>query len=168
MNRKNTTKRNICIAKIVAAHGVKGLVKIKSFAEDPANLSKYDLYNRTETKKIEIEIKSKNKDSIIASIKGIEDRNAADLLVGLDLYVSRDKLPKTNKEEFYIHDLIDMNVYSTDKKLIGTVKSVQNFGAGDILEILFKDSKKTEFFAFTKENFPTVDVNQNMIKINLF
>lgn len=168
MDRKNTTKKTICIGKILSAHGVKGLVKIKSFAESPENLSTYDMYNHAGTKKINIEIKSKHKGLIVASIEGVNDRNAAEELTGLDLYINRDRLPKTQEEEFYINDLINMNVYSTEDELLGTVKSVQNFGAGDILEILFQSSNKTEFFRFTKKNFPVVDLDKNIIKINLF
>jgi 16S rRNA processing protein RimM len=168
MNRENSTKKTVCIGKIISAHGIKGLVKIKSFAEDPMSLEKYNIYNHTGTKKIDIHFKSKQKDLIIASIEGVEDRNSAESLVGLDLYVNRNVLPHTDEEEFYITDIVNMDVYSTDKKLVGSVKSVQNFGAGDILEILFKPSNKTEFFIFTKENFPVIDIKHNLIKINLF
>ncbi|MCH9753519.1 MAG: ribosome maturation factor RimM, partial [Alphaproteobacteria bacterium] len=125
-------------------------------------------YNDTGSKKIEIEIKSQQKDLFIACVKGTEDRNAADLLVGLDLYVNKETLPPTDKEEFYINDLVNMDVHSTDDNLIGVVKSVQNFGAGDLIEVLFYSSNKTEFFTFTKENFPVINLNENIIKINLF
>jgi len=169
MNRENISRNNLCIAKIVGVHGVKGLLKIKPYTTNPTDIASYGkISNITGSKEFNIEIKYIQKNLVIASIKDINDRNEASSLVGLELYVSRDALPALNEEDFYMHDLLNLNVVDEKDNAIGVVKNIHNFGGGDLLEIEFKVDKKVKSYSFTKENFPEVDIKNKTIKINLF
>lgn len=164
MNRGKLVK----IGKVLSPHGVRGLLKIKSYAETPADLISYgDIYDKTGNK-INLEVKSSNKDILIASIPGINSRNEAELLAQNDLYVERDSMPKLEEENFYIEDLIGMKVIDDSDKHVGDVVNVKNFGAGDVLEIKFLKNDRSEFFSFTKKLFPDVDIQTKTVKINLF
>lgn len=169
MNRENISKDNLCIAKIVGVHGVRGFVKIKPYTTNPTDMASYGkISNITGSKEFNIEIKFPQKDLLIASIKDINDRNEAAALVGLELYVSRDALPELSEEDFYMNDLLNLNVLDERDNIIGVVKNIHNFGGGDLLEIEFKLDKKVKSYSFTKENFPEVDIKNKTIKINLF
>lgn len=169
MNRENISRNNVCIAKIVGVHGVRGLIKVKPYTTRPTDIVSYGkISNITGSREFNIEIKSTQKDIVIASIKDINNRNDAETLVGLELYVPRDALPQLNEEDFYIHDLLNLNVVDEQNKIIGSVKNIHNFGGGDVLEIEFYSDKKIKSFSFTKENFPHIDIKNKAIKINLF
>lgn len=156
------------IGKIISAHGVRGLVKIKSYAESPSNISAYgEIYDHSENK-ILLEIKSSNKDILIARIENIDSREAAEQISKTDLYVNRHSLPELEDDDFYIEDLVGMKVITDSNQHIGNVVAVQNFGAGDILKISFLKDGKSEHIPFTKKHFPDIDLHQKTIKINLF
>ena len=93
----------------------------------------------------------------VVRFAGISDRNKAEALKGQSLYVPRSALPAPNEREFYLADLIGLRAEDARGKLLGVVKAVHNFGAGDVLEIELTDSK-TEFVAFTDTNVPEVDI----------
>ena len=164
MDRKKNSEKNVCIAKIVAPHGIRGLVKIIFYTDDPANIASYgDIFDKTESRTFQIQIKSQQKQLFLTAIAGVEDRTAAEELAGLKLYVARDSLPEPEEENFYINDLLNMDVHNTAGELIGTVENIENFGAGDIIEIKFKETNKTQCYSFTKQNFPHVDVKNRNI-----
>lgn len=127
--------KTICIAEIMTAHGVRGLVKLRCHLEDPQDLKDYlplfDDKGRTYT----VVLKNPVKRDWIAEINGISDRNDAEKLRGLKLYVPREALPDTGDDEFYYEDLIGCAALSTDGADMGSVIAVENFGAGDLLEI---------------------------------
>ena len=97
----------ICVGVVAGVHGLKGAVKIKSFMENQEDILSFGpLFNRAFRDSYKITLVSKNKKGIVARLSGIEDRNAAEDIKGLELYVPRAVLPKLNKDEFYYHDLI--------------------------------------------------------------
>jgi 16S rRNA processing protein RimM len=157
MNDKN---RRICIAKIATAHGVRGLVKITCYAEDQNLLTSGTLYkgeNSTET--IKLSLQNKSGKYWIGKVEGIADRNEAELLRGTSLWIDRDALPEPEDDEFYIEDLIGLPVIDTDGNAIGEILAIQNFGAGDLLEI--KPAEGHSFYhPFTKEATPHVSLEQ--------
>ena len=97
-----------------------------------------------------------NGDVIIAQIDQISDRDSAQSVIGTNLFIDRNVLPPPKEDEYYIEDLVGMNVICSDNKKCGVVKYLHNFGSGDIIEICF-DGEHYKMFAFTKENFPKID-----------
>ncbi|GJL84535.1 MAG: ribosome maturation factor RimM [Micavibrio sp.] len=162
------TPKRVCLGKINGAHGVKGLVKVFCFGEDPKALEQYGPLYTSETGPDQISIKLKNivGKNWLVEIEGIDDKTKADALNGTELWLERDKLPEPAEGEFYIEDLAGLKAEDKDGKVIGTVTSIQNFGAGDLLEIKPKDNQSF-FLIFTKENVPNIDIETGMITINL-
>lgn len=149
----------ILLGVITAPHGVRGQVKIKSFTEDPASIFDYSpLLGEDGKQAFSLKHEATTKDLLIASIKGVTTREQAESLKNTELFTLKSRLPKAKKDEFYIEDLVGMQVL-TDGTLYGTVKAAHNFGAGDILEIAATDSHETELYAFTKKTFPEVDID---------
>jgi 16S rRNA processing protein RimM len=149
----------ICIAQIGAAHGVRGEVRLKAFTEDPLSVTRYGLLESEDGKqRFEIEAVRPAKDMLIASLKGIADRDAAEALTNVRLYVAREKLPKAADDEFYYADLIGLAAVTSSGAPVGTVKAVHNFGAGDLLEIEPATGGATFMVPFTEAMVPTVDI----------
>lgn len=161
---KNSTS-HVCIARIVAAHGIKGQVKIKSFTENPKDIVKYGDVSDERGTKYKITIKSANNDMLIAAIEGIADRNQAELLSGRNLFIERANLPKLEGAH-YQADIIGLEVHNNGS-VIGSVLAMHNFGAGDILEVKFSDRKTTEMYIFDKNTFPEVNIKEGYIVLNL-
>jgi len=162
------TDRLICLGIITSPHGIKGAVKIKTFTEKPENLSSYgELINGDESYTIDsISIVSDN--LVIATLNGVNSRNEAKLLQNKKLYATQDRLPELdNENEFYHNDLIDMEVKLENNEPYGYVKSVHNFGSGDILEILVTSTKKNVMLSFTKETFPHINVKKRYVVLSI-
>jgi len=168
MNRKKTDKKNICIGKILAPHGVRGLVKISLYTDAPENIIRYGkIFDKSESKEFEIELKSQQKDTFIASIKGIIDRTQAESIKGMMLYISRADLPDPEEESFYINDLINLDVVDGKKNIIGKVVNFYNFGSGDIIEIQLTHNNKLKTYIFNKDNFPIIDIGNGLITMTI-
>ncbi len=145
----------ISVGVIAGAYHLKGLVKVNSFTSQPENICKLPCIN-SDRLAIFMKFVKKDKDkSIICKIDGVEDRTAAEKLVGTKLYVERASLPEIDESEHYIEDLIGLSVIDHQGVEMGKVKALHNFGAGDIIEIEFPN-KKTEIYSFSKENFPEI------------
>lgn len=126
--------RSVTLAVIIGAHGVTGEVRLKLFSDDPANLKRYPAFaaaGRTLTLK---NIRP-GKNGAIARFTEVTDRNAAEALRGVELAVPRSSLPSLGEGEYYHADLIGLPCISTTGEELGSVVAVENFGAGDILEI---------------------------------
>jgi 16S rRNA processing protein RimM len=124
----------ILIGRITGAHGIRGAVKIKSLAANPADIAKYGPLQTPSGSTLEILRMKLANDEFIADLKDIKDRNAAEALKGTDLFISRESLPKPEAGEFYLHDLVGKQVL-TEGKTLGTVTSIENYGAGDLIEL---------------------------------
>jgi 16S rRNA processing protein RimM len=159
MDREKLVK----IGKIISAHGVRGLVKIKSYAEKASDLSKYGKIYNSSGNIIELKIKSVNKDILIGSIEDINSVEEAEPMLKTDLYIYRTALPQLKEDDFYVQDLSGMNVTDDKNNHIGNILDVQNFGSGDLLEIHFLKDNKSEYIPFTKKYFPTVDLVRRII-----
>lgn len=120
--------KRICIGKIAGAHGVKGLVKIHPYCEDHALLEQAQDHKIT--------IKSSAGKHLLGSVEGVHDRDAADALRNTELFITRDKLPEIEEDgAFYYEDLIGLKCVDESGTDIGKVIAVENYGAGDLLEI---------------------------------
>jgi 16S rRNA processing protein RimM len=118
------------------------------------------------TRRFEIETLRAAKDHLVARIKGVSDRNAAEALTNIDLYVPRDRLPPTGDDDTYYHsDLIGLDAVSGDGTQIGTVHAIHNFGAGDVLEIMPLGSGETLLLPFNATTVPKVDLAAKQIVV---
>lgn len=150
--------RRVCVAQIGAAHGLKGEVRLWSFTEEPEAVSRYGpLETEDGARRLEIESLRATKDYFVAKLRGIDDRNAAETLRNVKLYAPRDLLPKTEGDTFYHADLIGLTAVDADGAKIGDVIAVQNFGAGDIIEVRRAD-QSTVMFPFTETVVPQIDI----------
>ena len=157
----------ICVAQIGAAHGIRGEVRLRSFTEDPAAITSYGtLESEDGARHFEIEALRPAKDHFVARLAGIVDRNAAEKLTNLKLYIPRDRLPPTeDANTFYQSDLIGLAVVTKDGAAVGTVKAIHNFGAGDIIEIEPTDGGAPLMLPFTADAVPTVDIDGGRIVV---
>jgi 16S rRNA processing protein RimM len=155
----------VCIAQIGAAHGVRGEVRLRAFTEDPLSVRRYGLLETEDGRRFEIEAVRPAKDMLVARLKGISDRVAAERLTNLRLYVARDRLPKPAAGEFYHADLIGLAATTADGAPFGTVKAVHNFGAGDLLEIEPAAGGATVMLPFNEAAVPVVDVAAGRVVI---
>lgn len=142
---------------ISGAHGIKGAVKLRPFTSEASNPLAYDLQDQNgsawKLKQI-----GTAKGQLICTIEGISDRNAAEKLKGTLLGAPRSALPAADEEgEFYIEDLVGMNVNLDNGAPYGTVKAVHNFGAGDIIEVAL-EGRQDEMYSFDERTFPRVNI----------
>ena len=137
------------------------MVKIKSFAQDHRNLANYKkIFN--DSTHFTIEVQSARGDVLIARVEGVNDRNAAEALAQTRLYIDREELSPTKQNEFYISDLIGMEVVDTHNSDVGIVAGVHNFGGGDIVEVqLIDQSKRMLLFNTEKLSGSRFDNKQN-------
>jgi 16S rRNA processing protein RimM len=155
----------VCIAQIGAAHGVRGEVRLRAFTQDPLSVVRYGALEAENGQRIEIEAVRPAKDMLVARLKGITDRNAAERLTNLRLYVGRDRLPEPADGEFYHADLIGLAATTRAGTPFGIVRAVHNFGAGDILEIEPAAGGATVMLPFTDAVVPVVDVAARRIVV---
>ena len=154
---------NICVGAIAGAYGVKGEVRLKSFTAEPEAIATYGPLRTEDGAKFEIELTRQLKNGFSAQIIGVSTKEQADALQGKKLYVSRNTLPSLPDDEFYHSDLVGLEVYDTGGTLLGRVKSVQNHGAADLLEIQGAGLKTEVLLPFTQEAVPMVDLSAGRI-----
>jgi len=158
---------HICIARIGAAHGVRGAVKLWTFTEDPLAVKAYGpLLTKDGARSFEVATAREAKGHLVATLKGIATREDAERLNGLELYVAREKLPATEEDEYYHADLIGLAAVNAASEPIGRVTAIHNFGAGDIIEIAPAHGA-TMLLPFTNAVVPTVDVAAGRVVIEL-
>ncbi len=156
--------RLVKVGQIVAPHGIKGMVKINTSLENPRALTQYgSIYTQT-GQSMAVRIVSVKGEQVIAALDGISDRNAAENMRGTQLFINRDNLPPTQEKQYYYCDLMGLTVMDENKTVIGMVKSVENYGASDILVIETKTGADI-LVAFTNETVPTVDLANKTITV---
>jgi 16S rRNA processing protein RimM len=157
----------ICVARIGAAHGVRGAVKLWTFTEDPLAVKRYGpLVTKDGAHQVEVTHVREAKGHLVATLKGIATREEAERLNGLELYVAREKLPATDENEYYHADLIGLNAVNAAGEPLGRVVAIHNFGAGDIIEIA-PPNGATMLLPFTNAVVPTVDIAGGRVVIEL-
>jgi 16S rRNA processing protein RimM len=158
--------RLIRVGRVAGAFGVKGEVRITAFTEKPANLLAFgELLREDGSPGLKLVSGRPHKDSVVARIAGIDDKDAADALRGLQLYAPRERFPDPAEDEFYLTDLIGLAVRSPDGKPLGQVKAVDDFGAGDVLEIAPPTGASWQV-AFTRANVPEVNIARGEIVVD--
>lgn len=163
---KGGRDKRVCVAQIGAAHGLKGEVRLRSFTEEPGAVGNYGpLEIEDGARIVEIENLRLVKDHFVAKFSGLDDRNAAEALRNVKLYVPRDRLPETENNIFYHADLIGLTAVTTKDEELGQLIAIQNFGAGDILEIRLRDGTTT-MLPFTEAVVPAIDLADGKIVID--
>jgi 16S rRNA processing protein RimM len=157
----------ICVARIGAAHGVRGAVKLWTFTEDPLAVKAYGpLVTKDGARQFEVTHAREAKGHLVATLKGIATREEAERLNGIELYIARDKLPATDENEYYHADLIGLDAVNAANEPLGRVIAIHNFGAGDIIEIAPAHGA-TMLLPFTNAVVPSVDLAGGRVIIEL-
>ena len=155
----------ICLGIITGAHGIKGWVRVKSFTADPEAIADYGpLSDESGARRFALELTGVQKGVLLARIDGVEDRNAAERLKGLRLYVRRADLPPPKEDEFYEADLIGLEAMREDGAVFGTIRAVNDFGAGASLEIE-DPSGKMVLVPFTNAAVPMIDIANKRVVV---
>jgi 16S rRNA processing protein RimM len=154
----------VLMGAIVDAHGVRGLVRVKSFAGTPRAIVSYEPLEDANGRPYRLTLKGGAGDMLIAAIDGVTDRDQAARLKGTQLFVSRDALPATGAGEFYHADLVGLEVRLQDGRVFGTVRAVHDFGAGDALEITREQGEV--MVPFTTAAVPVVDIEGGFIMLD--
>jgi 16S rRNA processing protein RimM len=155
------------VARIGAAHGVRGAVKLWTFTEDPLAVKAYGpLVTKDGARQFEVTHAREAKGHLVATLKGIATREEAERLNGVELYIARDKLPATDENEYYHADLIGLAAVNPANEPLGRVIAIHNFGAGDIIEVAPAHGA-TMLLPFTNAVVPSVDLAGGRVIIEL-
>jgi 16S rRNA processing protein RimM len=155
----------VCVGTIVGAHGVKGVVRIRSHTEDPAGVAAYGpVTDEAGARRFALTLVGQARGNVLAKLAGVDDRDAADALKGLRLYVERAALPEPAAEEWYREDLVGLRAERADGTALGTVAAVEDYGAGDIVEIR-RPGAASLLVPFTREAVPVVDLAAGRIVV---
>jgi len=148
--------RRVCVGVVTGPQGVQGAVRIKSFTEVPEDIAGYGpLEDETGRRQFDLRLCGVAKGVLIARLPSIEDRDQAEALRGLRLYLPRSALPQPEAEEFYHADLIGLEAVLGDGTRVGHVRAIYDFGAGDTLE-LERDGGPPVLVPFTRAVVPIV------------
>ncbi|WP_324753104.1 ribosome maturation factor RimM [Roseovarius sp. Pro17] len=149
----------ICIGAIAGSFGVRGEVRLKSFAAQPEDIAAYGpLATEDGTQSHTVTLTGQAKNGFTARLSGIRTKEEADALRGTRLFVARAKLPGLPDDEYYHADLVGLDVFDSGGALLGQVKTVLNHGASDLLEIALPGTPETVLLPFTQASVPTVDL----------
>ena len=162
-----TARDFVLVGVIVGAHGIKGEVKLKSFTSDPLSIGRYGPLQSSSGKQFEISKLNAAKDDFIASFKNVNDRNEAETLRGVELFVAREKLPKLKTHEAYAHDLMGLDVVLENGTTLGKLIGMPNYGAGDLLEVSVDGKAETVLIPFTNAFVPQEDFSSGRITVIL-
>lgn len=170
MAKQNTDNQNlICLGKIVGVRGLRGELKLHSSLRDLNIIKDLDcitaVLNDGSKTKLSVASLSPFKNVWLISIKGHTDRNSVEPLVGAQLYTPKENCDSLETDEWWITDLIGLDVFSTEGESLGTVCNVTEAGTC-LLEIKQLNSEETFFVPFVRELVPKVDVNERRIEIN--
>jgi 16S rRNA processing protein RimM len=168
MSSSAASQRLVLMGAILGAHGIKGDVKVKSFAAKPAAIAEYGPLTDTKHKRsFELSIVGAAKGVLIGRIAGITDRNAAEALKGVELFVDRERLPAPDDpEEYYLADLIGLAAFDGKGAKLGEIVSVDNYGAGDLL-LVVPENGEGFVVPFAKAFVPVVDVKDRRVVLDL-
>jgi 16S rRNA processing protein RimM len=157
-------KKLILVGIVTGPHGVGGAVRLKSFTARPEDIAGYGPLADEAGRCYRVDLVGAGKGVLLARLAGVEDRNAAERLKGLRLYLPRSALPPAGVDEFYHADLIGLAVVGDDGTPIGRVRAIHDFGAGAALEIE-REAAPTAIVPFTRDVVPVVDLDAGLLVI---
>jgi len=157
--------RDVLLAAVTGAQGLKGEVKAKLFTATPDALPRYGALHTKSGRKLKITAfrPAKEGEAVIA-FEGVGDRDAAEALKGVELFVDRAALPQPDEDEFYHADLIGLEVRDSEGRVLGKVSALHNFGASDVLEFSRTDGDSVHI-AFTRETVPVINVTEGFMVV---
>ncbi len=158
----------ICVGVIGAARGLKGEVRVKSFTAEPADIGAYGVLTDEAGKRdFGLRVIGRHKGQVVARIEGVADRTAAEALNGTRLFISRERLPKLEADEFYLADLVGLAARTEDGEPYGRVVLAEDYGAGPVLELELAGAEegKKVMVAFTEAVVPEVDMEAQSLVI---
>ncbi len=165
---KHTNKRLIVVGILLGAHGVRGDVRIRSFTEVQEDIFRYEpFFNEYGQTVLEVQSFRVGKNQFIVSPKPLRDREYWENLKGTKLFVPRSKLDKPEDDEFFVEDLVGLTAVSPSNKTLGIVTAVNNFGAGDLLEIKTSDDQLV-LIPFSKQDVPELNIENGHITVASF
>jgi 16S rRNA processing protein RimM len=160
------TKQRICVGVITGPQGVRGALRIKSFTEVPEAIAGYGpVADETGRRRFELQLCGAARGVLIAHIPGVEDRDQAEALRGLRLYLARAALPETAADEYYHADLIGLAAVLGDGTPVGHVRAIYDFGAGDTLELV-RSGGPSVLVPFTRAVVPLVEPARGRLVLN--
>jgi 16S rRNA processing protein RimM len=159
-----SSPRFILLGRVAGAFGVRGEVRITAYGDDPLALLTYKTLVREDGSPVLTLTSGRAaKGGLIARAKEVETREQAESLRGVKLFVAREALPEPEEDEFYHADLIGLSVETPEGAGLGKVKAVQNFGAGDMLEVEPPQGRATFYLPFTREVVPEVRLKEGRV-----
>ena len=157
----------VCLGAITGAYGVRGEVRVKSFCAEPTAIADYGpLASEDGSRSFALTLSRPVKGGFAARLSGVASKEDADALKGTRLYVDRARLPDLPEDEFYHSDLIGLRAFDPGGALLGRIRAVQDFGAGDILEIAPEAGGETLLIPFTRDHVPTVDLAAGRVVVD--
>jgi 16S rRNA processing protein RimM len=155
--------RDVLLAAILGAHGLKGEVRLKTFTAAPEKLGAYGpLHAKDGRAFTPASLRAVKDGEAVASFEEIASRDAAEKLKGVELFVARSALPPIAAEEFYHADLVGLEAEDSLGRRLGKVAAIHNYGASDVL-VIARDDGGEVLIAFTRENVPEVDVKSGRL-----
>ena len=160
------TSKLILVGRVAGAFGVKGEVRVTAYTAEPQALLGYrDLLRQDGSPGLTLLSGRVQKGDVVARAKEIATKEEADAMRGLLLHVAREALPEPEEDEFYLTDLIGLAAVTPEGKVLGRVKAVPNFGAGDLLEIDPGRGGSTWHLPFTRDCVPEVDLTGGRVVV---
>lgn len=156
----------VLLGVITTAHGIQGDVVVRAFTGDPMDIGRYGaLTDADGGRPIEVVPRRMTPKGLIAKVAGVADRNAAEALRGAELWIARDQLPAADDDEFYYVDLIGLDAVDQAGQVFGRIQNVDNYGAGDLLDVVVLATGKSELVPFQKEYVTAVDLDARQVRI---
>ncbi|MCV0368502.1 ribosome maturation factor RimM [Filomicrobium sp.] len=154
----------VLLGRIRGAHGIRGDVLVHSFTELPEAIGDYgELTDCDGGRALRLKVQRVTPKGVIARVTGVSDRTAADALKGAELWIDRGQLPDAEPGEFYYEDLAGLKAFDRDGAQFGEVVGVENYGAGDLLEIRLNGVRRTELVPFSEAFVPEVDISAGKV-----
>mgnify|MGYP000094324588 CR=1 FL=1 len=161
--------KRVLVARVGAAHGIRGEVRVKSFTAVPTDVAAYGPLEAADGRRFTIAAARpvpSSPDMLVVRFREVADRNAAEALNGTELSIPRERLPAPDDDEFYHADLIGLPAVAADGAALGTVIAIPNYGAGDLLEIA-PPVGPTLLVPFTRANVPDIDLAARRVTVVL-
>lgn len=156
----------ILLGVITGVHGIQGEVRLKSFTADPEAIAGYGPLDASNGQTLTIRSLKPHKDFYRARIDGVTDRNTAETLRGVELFIPRDRLPEPEEDEVYHADLVGLAVLDTSGNQVGKVENILDFGAGELLELKLNGKNATVLIPFNIETAPDIDLDAGTLTIS--
>ena len=155
----------VFVAVVAGAHGLRGALRLRCFTERPEDVAAYGpVFAKGGERLFELKVIGATRGGVLAQAGGIADREAAEALRGTALLVPRSALPELSPDEFYYSDLEGMEALRPDGSRFGVVHGVENFGAGDLIEVEADDGQRVSL-PFTRETVPSIDLERRRLVV---